>query len=205
MRIFTRCIFFAVLLVGVFVVLVKADTVYTYVGDKFTSLTGVYVQGDRVTGSFVLSGSYVFPDEGAGIYPVTIFVKSYSFTDGLQTWTQYNSTAAVYVGFSPNGTPIVPTDAAGVNSDWYVSITTPTGLILTEDYGGDYQTYASTDNSSAEILSLNGYLYPGGPGTWSVQVPEGGTTALYLFAGLAGLTILRWSNGLKRVPLPRGL
>jgi hypothetical protein len=44
--------------------------------------------------------------------------------------------------------------------------------------------------STDTILGLDNRA-PGLPGTWTVQrVPEGGTTALFLFAGLACLTIL---------------
>ena len=201
MRACVRAIFVAVLLAGVFVASAKADTFYTYVGDKFTNVTGVYSQGDQVTGSFVLSSSYVYPNQGAGIYPVANFVTSYSFTDGHQTLTQSNSTAVIDVGFNPDGTPIVPTNGVGVNSDWFVQIFTPTSEISTESVNhGDYQTYALSGNSSAEILSSNGNLYPGGPGTWTLHVPEGGTTALFL---LAGLTLLAPFIGLKRVT--RGL
>lgn len=198
MRTFARTITFVILLNGAFVASALADTVYTYVGDRFTSVTGLYSQGDRVTGSFVLSGSYVFPNDGAGIRTVTNFVTSYSFTDGHQTLTQANSTVAfVQVGFKPDGTSVVPTDAAGVNADWYLQITAPSGEILTEDFGGDYQTVALLGNSEGHILSINRNLWPGGPGTWCVQVPEGGTTALFLLAGLSGLTILWRFIGLK--------
>jgi hypothetical protein len=197
MRIFARTIFLAALFTGVLVDSSKADTVYTFVGDKFTFVQGIYLQGDLVTGSFVLSGSFVPCTAcGGGIQNVAIGVASYSFTDGHQTLTQSNSTGIFQVAFNLDGTPIVPTDPA---EGWYVEIDTPTGEILTEDVShGDYQTHASTGNSYGEILSLNRNLYPGSAGTWTLQVPEGGKTSLFLFIGLAGLTIITRFNGSKR-------
>jgi len=200
MRTFAHVIFFAVLLTGVFAASAKADTLYTYVADTFTNVTGIYAVGDRVTGSFVLSSSYVFPNQGAGIYQIANFVTSYSFTDGHQTLTQTNSTADIQVGFHTDGTSIVPT-GSDASSNWYVAITTSSGEVLTEDlFGAGWQTVASLGNSEGHILSIDQTKWPGGPGTWSVQVPEGGTTALFL---LAGLTLLTPFIGLKRVT--RGL
>jgi len=197
MRTLTRAIlfFFFALPIGVFVASAKGDTLHTYVGDTFTNVTGVYLQGDQVTGSFVLSGSYVYPNQGAGIYQVASFVTSYCFTDGHQTLTQANSTANIQVGFNPDGTPKVPTVGAGINSDWIVQINGLSGEILTEAISGaGWQTVALLGSSEGHILSIDETRWPGGPGTWSVQVPEGGTTSLFLFAGLAGLTILRRFN-----------
>ncbi len=200
MQTFARAIFSVVLLTGVFVASAKADTLYTYVGDTFTTVTGVYSRGDQVTGSLVLSGLYVPDTSGVGIKTVTNFITSYSFTDGSQTLTQANSRLGIFqVGFNPNGTPIVPTDASNVNADWCLAIFGASGEILTEDFGGDYQTFASNGNSTEKILSFDKSGQPGGPGTWSVQAPEGGTTALFLLVGLAGLTILRRIKGLKHV------
>jgi hypothetical protein len=205
MRTFARIVLFALLLMGVFVASADADSDYSYTGDTFTFVQGVYTPLDRIIGDFVLSSSFVpVTGVGPGIQTVTNGVVSYSFTDGHQTLTQDNSTATFQVAFNPDGTPIVPgTDGAGVNGWWYVDIHTPTSEILTESLDGDYQTFASIDDASmsrAIILSINGALYPGSPGTWTVQtVPEGGTTTLFLFANLASLAILAHFTGLKRV------
>ena len=198
MRPIARAVFFVLLLTIVFVGSSRADTLYSYVGDTFTFVQGVYAQGNQITGSFVLSSSFV-PGGGAGIENVTNFVTSFCFTDGHQTLTQANSTAVIEVGFNFNGTPLLP-GSSGVNGWWYVDITTPSGVILTELVNGDYQTHASIGSSLAEILSLNGNLYPGSEGSWTMQgvpVPEGGTVALYLLLGLATLTLFM---GQKRVP-----
>jgi hypothetical protein len=205
MRTFIRAVVFTLLLASVFVSSAKADSgaancLYTYVGDRFTYATGIYAPGDRVTGSFDLSGSFVPDLTGVGIKNISGFVTSYDFTDGHQTLTQANSTAIFHVGFNLDGTPVVPTDGGGINNGWEVVITTSTGGITTGDTGGDYVTDAFLSGSYAQIVSSNQNLWPGGPGTWTVQrvpVPEGGSTALFLFIGLGGLTILTRFSGLK--------
>ena len=216
MRAFARGIFFAVLLIGVFVASAKADTVYSYVGDTFRFVQGVYTQVDRITGSFVLSGSFV-PVAVTGPQLVTNGVVSYNFTDGHETLTQSNSTGTFRVGFF-NGTLVVP-GTAGANGWWVVDLHTPTSGIVTDSIG-DYQMiswiggatpsayhacnsgtalcYDDPTISTDTILGLDNRA-PGLPGTWTVQrVPEGGTTALFLFAGLACLTILPRFIGVKR-------
>jgi hypothetical protein len=207
MRTFARAVFFAVFLTGVFVASAKADTVYTYTGGTFTYATGVYVPGDQVTGTFTLSSSFVPALPSAGLQLVDSGVVSWSFTDGHQTLTQLNSTGSFYVGFSSDGTPILPhyglpySPFLGLLNGWEVNLGTPTSRILTvfdTASSGDYTVWAGlgcsnhnqTCTSSAVITDLMGAPYAGFPGTWTIQVPEGGTTALFLFVGLAGLTIL---------------
>jgi len=228
MRTFARGILCAPLLIAVFVTSAEADTVYSYVGDTFRFVQGVYTQADRITGSFVLSGSFV-PVAVTGPQLVTNSVVSYNFTDGHQTLTQSNSTGTFRVGFNPDGTPVVPgtgipTGTQGPNSWWVVYIQTPTSGIQTL-FGGDYQMIAWIGAANAPPICstspqqcgldptisaamINGLgpnnLVGGLPGTWTLQsVPEGGTTALLFFAGLACVTILLRSIGVKRVT--RGL
>jgi hypothetical protein len=225
MRTFARAISFAVLLTGVFVASAKADIVYNYVGDRFTFAQGVYSPGDRIIGSFVLSDTFV-PTLGLlGVEPqsVTTFVTSYSFTDGHQTLTQSNSTGTFDMPFTTNGTLVVPGSnptAIGF-PNWSVYLSTPTSGIETVSLGDYYITawtgsihptsycsglppicYIDPAGSTAIINGLGpSDIFGGSPGTWTLQmVPEGGTTALFL---LAGLTILTPFIGLKRVT--RGL
>jgi hypothetical protein len=212
MHTFARTVFFAVLLTGIFLASAKADTVYTFVGGTFTYATGVYTPGDQVTGSFVLSSSFV---PVAATFPqlVNSGVLSYSFTDGHQTLTQLNSVGQFFVGFNfANGTPILPNCClGGPLSGWQVTIQTPTSGIVTEYFSalsGDFSTaaglgcsgslFGGTCASSAVISNLIPAQF-GDPGTWTMQVPEGGSTALLLFIGLAGLTILTRFSGLNRV------
>jgi len=144
MRTFPRGIFFALPLIGVFVTSAEADTVYSYVGDRFTFAQGVYSAGDRITGSFVLSDSFV-PTVGLiGVGPqsVTNFIESYSFTDGHQTLTQSNSTGTFKMPFTTDGTLVVPGSASGAIGSpcWSVSIQTPTSGIQTASLRDYYIT-----------------------------------------------------------------
>jgi hypothetical protein len=217
MQIFARAIFFAVLLTGVFVASAKADTVYTFVGGTFNYATGVYTPGDQVTGYFVLSSSFV-PVATNGPESVNSGIVSYSFTDGHQTLTQLNSVGSFYVGFNyKDGTPILPDyRRPNTQTGWYVSIKAPTSAILTEfdsSSTGDYTTAAGLGGcsgsifsgtcSSLAVISDLVQIQAGFAGSWTMQVPEGGSTALFLFVGLAGLTFLSRFNGLKRAT--RGL
>jgi hypothetical protein len=210
MRTFARTIFFAVILIGVFVASAKADTLFTYVGGTFSFVQGVYVPGDRITGSFILPDSFI-PAATNGAQPVSFL--SYSFTDGHQTLTQYNSTAIFGFSFDPNtGALFPPKIFGGSPGDWRFEIRTSTsGMSAADitDYGisawiggaqpsviigcpADPRTlcYGDPTISTATIWGQTAGA-PGLPGTWTLQrVPEGGTTALFLFAGLAGLAVL---------------
>jgi len=188
-RTIAYCIFFALTVTSS-----SADTIYTYVGDVFTYATGVYSPGDRVIGTFVLSGSFVPATGSAGTQNVTSGVVSYFFTDGHQLFTQDNSTGTFEVGFQADGTPVVPVSSQSVNADWDVNITGATGNILTASLFGDDCIEAGMGDSVAEIISQDVNKYPGGPGTWTVHtlstpVPEGSFPLLaaagagFLFAG----------------------
>ena len=214
-RIILCAAFLAVFLIGGLATSAKADTLYSYTGDPFLFAQGVYSPGDRITGSFMLSGLFV-PINGVGPQSVTNFVESYSFTDGHQIFTQANSTATFRVPFALNDSPIGPGSlAGGILPGWTVEIHGLDGGITT-DAGGDYIVYAWTGVTANPLLSscfgaigpiscnfnpatsvtlINSTgpstLYDGGPGTWTVHTPEGGTTVLFLLSGLAGLALLR--------------
>jgi hypothetical protein len=203
MHSFTRVLLFAPLLIAVFVLPVRADTLYSYTGDRFNFVQGsVYSPGDEITGSFVLSDSYLSAfAPGAGIHSISSFVTRYSFTDGHQTLTQLNSTALFEVGFAFDGTPVVPTDGGSANAEWDVVIQqSSTESISTGDITGDYVTSALMGDSYAQIASYSVSRYPGGPGTWTIQrVPEP-STLLLLGVGIACIAAF----GLFRRQSPTG-
>ncbi len=216
MQMLARTILFAVLLAGVYDASAEADTAYTFTGGTFNYVTGVYTPGDQVTGSFVLSSSFV---PVAATFPqlVNSGVLSYSFTDGHQMLTQLNSVGTFSVGFNfTDGTPILPNCClGGLLTGWDVSIQAPTGGILTEFSSAssrDYTTAAGLCPNplstippcpSVAVISDLVPIQAGFPGTWTMQVPEAGSTALLLFIALAGVTILTRFSGLKRIT--RGL
>jgi hypothetical protein len=215
MRTSAQAILFALL-----VATAEADTVYNYVGDAFGLIQGVYTPLDRIIGSFVLSDTFV-PTPGLE-HTITQGVVSYSFTDGHQTLTQANSTGSFSAGAYSNGTlAITPTaNGYGLFSDgwWDVNIRTPTSGIQLS-FQGDWSIDAwmggsapssfhvcsgtgSTfcfDDPTISTAHIDSFYVGNLPGKWSVQVPEEGSTALFLFASLAGLTILTRFIGLKKV------
>jgi len=218
MRTFARAIFFAALLTGVFVASAEADTVYTYVGGAINYTTGVYVPGDSISGTFTLSSSFVPATlPGGQIDPFQYLqsaIVSYSFTDGHQTLTRSNSILGGFqFGFNADGTPAPPgnsnSDYGQVN-EWDFGIRSNDGTSFISAYlGNDFGTFAGMgcivfSENCTSVAIINGGVAPpemdGTSGTWTMQVPEEGTTALFLLAGLAILTGL---SGLKRVT--RGL
>jgi hypothetical protein len=218
MQMFARAVFFAVLLTGVFVASAEADTVYTYVGSTINFVTGVYQKGDQVTGTFTLSSSFV-PAMLPGTNYIDPFqylqnaIVSYSFTDGHQTLTQSNSIGSFQFGFNQDGTPAQPGNSSSPFGDinqWDVILKNNMGTSLISVYlGTDFATVAGlgcsnfSDSNCTSVAIINGGVAPpemdGTSGTWTIDIPEGGSTVLFLFVGLAGLTILSRFSGLKRV------
>jgi len=199
-RTLARAILLPTLLIGVFAGSAKADAVYTYTGSTFVFTQGVYTQADRITGNFVLPSSFVPTIFGAGLNN-SFGPVSYSFTDGHQTLTQYNSTATFEASASSNGTLGFTQMVNGSYfGSWLVDIQTPTSGILIHVDGDWYMqswmggagpsgwhpcgsTYCFNDPTIPTAWNDSGII-GGGLGTWTVRTPEGGTTALFLLAGL---------------------
>lgn len=157
-----------------------ADWLYTYTGDTFQFATGDYVSGvSNISGHLDLSGAFD-PIAAVGgpavstlLIDVSAFVQAYSFTDGLQTLTQDNSTAAFRFGFNADSTPYLP---GNVQPDrflswWSFSIIGADGHIGST-YASDYSIAAQFGDSSALICSQCGDA-GGSRGSWTIQeVPE---------------------------------
>jgi len=173
----------------------RADTVYMY-QNTFTYVSGIYQTGDQVTGTFVLSDSflpgptYKLPGTGWTSEDITSGIVSYDFTDGHQTFTQDNSTIANFLlGLNGGATP------NGGSTWWGIGFSSGTGEISTTNLpstsssGEVYITSATDGSSSAGNIRGTGI---GSPGTWTVQVvPEGGPTVLFLTVGLLLLLFLK--------------
>jgi hypothetical protein len=99
----------------------KADTIYTYTGNNYTTIedptlpAGSYTTSMRLTGSFTLANSLP-----GGLTNETIkngltgIVLDYSFTDGRNTFTAANSGAGASF--------LVSTDATGAITDWTIQV-----------------------------------------------------------------------------------
>jgi hypothetical protein len=98
-----------VCILAVSVVAAEADTIYTYTGMTFGSVSGAYTKNDRITGSFDLATPL-----GNNIPDHVISPVSFSFSDGVQTIT--NTTPGIDAFFS------VGTDPSGQPNQWTICL-----------------------------------------------------------------------------------
>lgn len=159
-----------------------ADTTYTYTGNP----VGAALNGFNplscggpctITGSFVtaspLGDSFAFN---------SIVPESYSFTDGIQTYTNTNSSPSLfYVG----------TDASGdvVNTNIELVIGGP----VTPTSGSLIAMYNPPGNgwSSDEIIESGNGAYNLDTGTWAITDTPEPSCLFMLSSGLAGLGFMK--------------
>jgi len=94
--------------------LAQADIQYSYTGNAFTNATGVYSTADSISGFFTLNSTL-----GNNFSFQTIIPKTFSFTDQHQVLT--DSTPSLVTDFE------VSTDAAGIITQWSITIETNGG------------------------------------------------------------------------------
>jgi len=160
-----------------------SSVTYTYTGNDFETATSPYTTSDFVSGSFTLPtalGDNLVDDD------ITSIISSYSFTDGVETFSSTSDPAA-------EETLDVSTNSTGAITAWSISLAT----------GPPASNSVSTFSNSADSGELNeGFAglgtTIGDPGTWaetvngggSSPVPEPGSVALIAF-GLVGIGLVR--------------
>jgi PEP-CTERM motif len=162
--------------------LAESDTIYTYTGDTFRRVSGVYGLEDRLSGFFVVNDA-VTPPPGPQGAIFTPYLLSWSFTDGHQTLTESNSTATFVWG---------DTSDLGPGVVWNASIQTVSGDGFWSHRHSDRIDLARLGLDRASNVANVGPPDGSQPGTWAVQtvVPEP-STLLLVGLGLAGVAALR--------------
>ncbi len=92
----------------------RADITYTYTGNDFTIATSPYTKSDSVSGFFTLAAALGDNLSNSSLAPAT-----YSFTDGVQTFT--NSSPPATVTFD------VSTDGSGNITNWDIFLQNTSG------------------------------------------------------------------------------
>jgi hypothetical protein len=162
----------------------RADTVYTYTGLDFTSVSGLYTTMDKVTGSFVLS-SPLPPFLPAGSDESALLV-SWSLSDGVNTFTGTGPTLTAFnFATGPGGE---------IQGDWDVLIINSVGQIETFNFDDErFSEDTAFTNGPDNTVTGGGVVFIG---TWSSAstAPEPGILSM-TFSGLVGLGLL---VGVKR-------
>jgi len=166
-------------------------TTYTYTGPAFTTLTGAAacpVQCD-LSGSFTVSSPLA-----GGLINATITPTSFSFTDGLNTLTNLNTTGAFdqadFLLFSTNGAgqitqwEIILQHVSLAEMETYSSISG--GAPADETWIGNPGT---TSGTASWVGTAGGSSGPWVPSTPSTTTPEP-TTLMLLSTGLLGFGIM---------------
>jgi hypothetical protein len=159
----------------------RADSfTYTYAGNDFTTVTGVYSILDKVTGTFDLSSP--LPANLANCTPFctltdeSALLVSYTLSDGVQT----------IIGPPPSSFAF-ETDAGGQITDWSVAAEESGGVIVTFSVRGET---ASDSGSVPDFAFASNQLNPGfWTGPTVSPVPEPATVSM-MFSGLLGLGLL---------------
>jgi hypothetical protein len=176
----------------------KADTVYTYTGNAYTSCYGTYCTGGPYAVSITLDVTAGTPLDNLSLFgagsDIAADLSAYSITDGLGLdITQANDiTSCCYVG----------TDANGNITSWYVNVGTfssdGTALFDVQSFNDPGDGYLYDASYSYDVVGNSFYEVgqgsTGDPGTWTQQsptsTPEPGSLLL-LSSGLVGLGFMK--------------
>jgi len=120
----------------------NAQITYTYLGNNFDKVSGPYTTANRVSGEIVVSSKV----SANGPSQITEdMVLSYSFSDGVRTFTQSNSIMCSF---------FLDIDAAGAVESWRIRLRGP--IVSSQDIRQDYiETHAPPhDSDKGGILKL---------------------------------------------------
>jgi PEP-CTERM motif len=135
-----------------------ANTTYSYKGNDFTSI----IEGTAYTASDFVHGSITFAaplGPNFSFQSISPILLSYSFSDGLQTLNNGNSTFTdLFAG----------TDASGTITTWFVEFNTSQGLIGTSDNSTSVGDAAQEPLGSEFEFAVSS----GDPGKWTSHFSE---------------------------------
>jgi hypothetical protein len=150
-----------------------AQVIYDYTGNNFTSVfSSGYTTSDKIIGTLTLSAA--LPASLSILTDETALVTSYSFSDGVNTFT---------TGCCDTGNQTIfefMTDASGNITNWLVTLETD------DNHAGDLTTEGGVSAFDQSLVDgALGGRNDGSPGVWSLQsatpaVPEPATWALFL-------------------------
>ena len=194
-----------------------ADTLYTYVGLNYNDAHAPYTIGMSISGSMILPASLPASQTDIVIGPGTSYpISSWSFSDGVNTYTQANS--QILAGISAGDPPRfkVSTDSNGNVTAWDLAMISPAAPHVQGqpvdtfniasglgDLAGDHSatTCALLDgNVCKEVLDGgSGFTFSPAQGSWSMQPyipPMPGTVAVPLLGWPALLAMMGSVAGL---------